>query len=92
MKNRYGGLADAGDEDSGLPMPEIICDSATNSFLPACSYREIGCSAAKNLGTIFDRRIFIMAMAAAPFGLVRRGRKGPRVHCAARTAMFARRI
>ena len=92
MKSKHSELPGADDKDNGRRLPEIICDTATNSFLPACSCSEIGLTTAKKLGTIFDRRVFLMAIAAAPIGFACRGRKRPRVQCAARTAMFARRI
>gem|GEM_PF-5827227 len=79
-------------EDNGRRLPEIICDSATNSFLPALSCPEIPGTTANDLGAIFDRRVFLMAMAAAPLGFVCRGRKRPRVHGASGMAMFVRRI
>jgi hypothetical protein len=92
MKSKHRELPGADDKDNGRRLPEIIYDTATNSFLPACSHPEISWTTAKNLGTIFDRRVFLMAIAAAPLGFACRGRKRPRLHCAARIAMFARRI
>ncbi|HTY25807.1 MAG TPA: hypothetical protein VMC85_21950 [Desulfomonilaceae bacterium] len=71
---------------------ETICDSATNSFLPRCSYPMFSGSETARLPTIFDRRVFLLALAASPFSLVYRGPKQPIVRQIYKTAMFARRI
>ena len=92
MKSKHRSLPGASPKDNGRRLPEIICDTATNSFLPVCSCPEIRGTTATDSGAIFDRRVFLMAMAAAPLGFARRGRKRPRVHDASRLAMFARRI
>jgi hypothetical protein len=92
MKSKHRERPGADDKDNGLRLPDIICDAATNSFLPVCSCPEMPRVTVKRLGAIFDRRVFLMAMAAAPLGFACRGRKRPRVHGASRTAMFVRRI
>jgi hypothetical protein len=90
-KHRSGPCAD--DKDNGARLPEIICDTATNSFLQEeRSGPEIAHVTAKDLAAIFDRRVFLMAMAAAPLGFVCPGRKPPQAHGASKVAMFVRRI
>jgi hypothetical protein len=92
MKSKHRGLPGADHRDDRRRLTEIICDTATNSFLQTCSCPEISWTNAKNLGTILDRRVFLMAIATAPLGFACRSRKRPRVHGSARMAMFARRI
>ena len=92
MKSKHRERPSAAAKDNVRRLPEIICDSATNSFLPSRSCPEIPGTTATDLRAIFDRRVFLVAMAAAPLGFVCPGRKRPRIRGASRTAMFVRRI
>jgi hypothetical protein len=92
MKSKHRERPGADHKHDGGRLPEIICDSATNSFLPVCSWPEIPSVPVKRLGAIFDRRLFLMAMAAAPLGFACRGRKRPRIQGASRMAMFVSRV
>jgi hypothetical protein len=92
MKINHRERPSAPAKDNGRGLRENICDSATNSFLPVFSCPEIPRTTAKSLEAPFDRRVFLMAMVAAPLGLVSRTPKRPQVRGVHMTAMFARRV
>ncbi len=85
---RPGALA----KDNGRRLRETICDTATNSFLPIFSYPEIPGSTARSFEPLFDRRVFLGAIASAPLVFVCRAPKPRRTNRDHMTAMFARRV